>query len=90
MLDVSELIRGCESSANINLPQEERPNHREKEEESILVNLAIIPVSFTGRNSCLIISYRTVRRKLLFDYVTSTPPRPVEFPSSEYADYFVY
>lgn len=32
-----------ESSANVNLPQEERTNHREKEEESTLVNLAIIP-----------------------------------------------
>lgn len=60
-LDVFELIRGRESSANVNLPQEERTNHREKEVESILVNLAIIPVSFTGRNSYLITSYRTVR-----------------------------
>lgn len=56
-LDVFELIRGRESSANVNLPQEERTNHREKEEESILVNLAIIPVSFTDRNSYLITSY---------------------------------
>lgn len=33
-LDVSELIRRRKSSANINLPQEERTNHREKEEDS--------------------------------------------------------
>jgi len=65
-LDVSELIHRCKSSANINLPQEERTNHREKEEERVLVNLTIISMSFTNRNSALIILYRTVWRKLLF------------------------
>jgi len=41
-LNVSELIRRHESSENVNLSLKERTNHRENEEESVLINLTII------------------------------------------------